>query len=260
MSQIPPTSFAVGDRVCVRGDRWRVEEVRGFRDCECLHLSGIGEANCGAACALLVPFDRPVSLERSGRMRVVRRAGWMRRFRALTVSATPLRRLRTAGFAELQLYPYQLEPVLAVLSGTSSRILIADEVGLGKTIQAGLILAELIERGWARRTLILTPAGLRDQWADELARRFDIHAPVMDAGEVRDRTGLLPAGVNPWTLEPVTIASIDAVKRPETMQALSAIVWDLLLVDEAHLVATAPRRSAPRPFARSANVPAVSSC
>jgi superfamily II DNA or RNA helicase len=244
MLQIPHTTFAVGDRVRVRDDRWRVEEVRAYRDCKLLRLSGIGNANRGAGCALLVPFDRPTPLNVPVRLRVTTRARWMRAFRALELSATPFGQLRAPGSASLEVYAYQLEPALAAVQGLSSRILIADEVGLGKTVQAGLILAELRSRGWADRTLILTPAGLRDQWAGELERRFGIRAAVMDSCAVRWRTSQLPAGVNPWTLEAVSIASVDAIKRPETVQALAAIVWDLLLVDEAHLVVTAPQRAA----------------
>jgi superfamily II DNA or RNA helicase len=244
MSQIPQWTFAAGDRIRVRGDRWRIDEVLAFPDCSLLRLSGIGEANRGTGCALLSPFDRPTPLSGPVRMRVVRRRRWMRALRAVAAVAAPFGQLRAAALADFHVYPYQLEPALAVVRGASSRLLLADEVGLGKTIQAGLILAELRERGWANRTLILTPAGLRDQWAGELAHRFDIHAAIMDACAVRQRTSRLPAGVNPWAVEPVSIASIDAIKRPETVQALAAIVWDLLLIDEAHQVATAPLRAA----------------
>ena len=244
MSQISPSTFAPGDRVKVRGDRWRIDQVLAFPDCTLLHLSGTGDANRGAGCALLCPFDRPTPLSGPIRIRAVTRRRWMRGFGAIAATATPFGQLRAAALSDFQIYPYQLEPALAAVRGISSRILLADEVGLGKTIQAGLILAELRERGWADRALILTPSGLRDQWAEELSRRFDIHAATMDACTVRRRTSILPVGVNPWAVEPVSIASIDAIKRPETVQALASIVWDLLLIDEAHLVATAPLRAA----------------
>jgi superfamily II DNA or RNA helicase len=244
MWQIPRTSFAAGDRVTVRGDRWQVERVEAYPGCELLHLTGIGSVNRGSGCALLLPFDRPTPLDRPARLCVTTRAGWMRAFRTLALDATPCDRLRAAAPARLEILAYQLEPALAAIRGVSSRILIADEVGLGKTIQAGLLLAELRSRGWANRTLILTPAGLRDQWAAELEHRFGIHAAAMESSAVRARASQLPAGVNPWEIEEVSIASIDSVKRPETAQALAAIVWDLLIVDEAHLVATAPQRAA----------------
>ena len=77
--------------------------------------------------------------------------------------------------------PHQLEPALAVLAGHGSRVLLADAVGLGKTVQAGLLLAELRRRGAVQSALVLTPAGLRDQWRRELSLRFGIAADIIDS-------------------------------------------------------------------------------
>src|SRR5207244_4393402 len=104
---------------------------------------------------------------------------------------------------------YQLEPALAIIRGHASRVLLADEVGMGKTVQAGLIAAELRARGAADRVLILAPPGLRDQWATELGRRFDLSLSVLDARAVRRFRSMLPPGVNPWTATPMAIASMD---------------------------------------------------
>jgi SNF2 family DNA or RNA helicase len=152
--------------------------------------------------------------------------------------------LRAAAAASIEVLPFQLEPALAVVRGLASRLLIADEVGLGKTIQAALILAELQHRGWCERAIILTPAGLREQWAEELARRFQIHASVVDAASLQSLVSTLPVGLNPWAVPPVSITSIDFVKQPEVLRALASLVWDLVIIDEAHQVATAPQRSA----------------
>jgi SNF2 family DNA or RNA helicase len=151
--------------------------------------------------------------------------------------------LRAAASAAIDILPFQLEPALAVVRGLALRLLLADEVGLGKTIQAGLVLAELQQRGWCDRALILTPAGLREQWADELARRFGIHAAVLDGDSLGAMTAVLPFGLNPWTVEPVAIASMDYIKQPEVLCAAAAILWDMLIVDEAHQVATAAQRA-----------------
>jgi hypothetical protein len=130
--------------------------------------------------------------------------------------------------------PHQLEPALAILHGRGCRILLADEVGLGKTIQAGIAIAELIARGSADRVLVLTPSGLREQWAHELSTRFGIAAHLADAAGLRRRAADMPIGVNPWSIERVAIASIDYVKRPEVFPAAAATPWDVLVVDEAH--------------------------
>jgi len=84
-------------------------------------------------------------------------------------------------------YPYQFKPVLSFLDSPSNGLLIADEVGLGKTIEAGLIWTELRARADARKLLVLCPAMLRQKWSDELANRFGISALICNAEEVIDR-------------------------------------------------------------------------
>src|SRR5207244_4131508 len=118
------------------------------------------------------------------------------------------------------LLPFQLEPVLAITRGHDTRLLLADDVGLGKTIQAGLILAEIRAREPDARVLIVTPAGLRDQWRDELSDRFAIDAAVIDATALARLSSQLPADLNPWSLPSVVITSIDFVKRPDVIRAL----------------------------------------
>jgi superfamily II DNA or RNA helicase len=130
--------------------------------------------------------------------------------------------------------PHQLEPVLAIIHGHGTRVLIADDVGLGKTIQAGLIASELAARGAVERTLVITPAGLREQWANELHERLALTPAIVDMREMRRRSASLPVGLNPWTTWPLAIASIDYVKRPEVLPAVLAARWDVVIVDEAH--------------------------
>jgi superfamily II DNA or RNA helicase len=233
-----------GRLVRVRGDRWRVEGGRAFPGCHLLRLAGIGRTNRGRHVALLWPFDRPRLLDASTSLRRVGWRRWLHVFRALVVAATPCGRMRTACTARIELHPYQLEPALALANGLATRLLLADEVGLGKTIQAGLIVSEMRAREQATRALILTPAGLRDQWALELRDRFAIDATVVDAAMIRTTIAQIAPGTNPWSVWPVVIASLDFVKRPEVLRALDPFTWDALLVDEAHVCASAPERSA----------------
>src|SRR6185295_14602757 len=86
----------------------------------------------------------------------------------------------------------------------------------------------------AERVLVLTPSGLREQWAHELSSRFGIGARVADAVALRRRAAAMPIGGNPWSAERLAIASIDYVKRPEVLPAAAATPWDVLVVDEAH--------------------------
>ena len=185
--------FAAGDRVTVRGERWVVEEATACGDTTLLALIGADNPSAYRRCRLLTPFDRPFATGRHIRIRGLTRRRWMRHPRA----------------AAIDILPFQLEPALALVRGDASRFLLADEVGLGKTIQAGLMLAELVQRGRCDRALIVTPAGLRHQWADELQHRFDLRATVIDAAWLSSRACTLAFDINPWTAEPLAIASIE---------------------------------------------------
>ena len=140
--------------------------------------------------------------------------------------------------------PYQLEPAIAVLRDGATRVLIADAVGAGKTVQAGVILAELQARNDAFRGLVLVPAGLRDQWRSELVAHFTLDAVVADARWLRDTVAERPADVNPWSLPGIYVASHDFVKRAEALRPLEDVTWDLVIVDEAHHAGTATDRRA----------------
>jgi len=242
MQKSPPSH--AGDLVVVRGSRWRVADVRAYDGCALLTLHGVARPFDGRVRRVLSPFDRIEPVERPRRARFVGSRTWRRVCRAAIAADVPPGALTTAGTAAIELLPYQLEPALAIVRGCGTRLLLADEVGLGKTIQASLIAAELIARGSAERVIVLAPAGLRDQWVDELAIRFGIEGVRVDAGMLRRAAPGLPIGVNPWLTAPVAIASIDYVKRPEVLPAVAAVPWDLVVVDEAHTAAAESDRRA----------------
>ena len=238
-------SVHTGDLLEIRRHRWRVLEVVASDRCQLVTVAGAGPANSGLARTFLLPFDtaRPVTHDRAPRFVGPRR--WRRACRALLADCTPPGALRAARLARIDLLPHQLEPALAVVRGDGSRLLLADDVGLGKTIQAGLIVAELRARGLADRVLIATPAGLRDQWRDELLDRFGIPSTIADFREIRRRRSNVAIGLNPWITVPVAIASIDYLKRPEILQPVQSCRWDVVIVDEAHgLARESDRRAA----------------
>ena len=213
-------AFTAGDRVTVRGERWVVQEATAFADGTLLGLSSAGRsARAPPLLPACHPFDRPVATSaQSANPRDDRGAGGCITCMRICPSVRAFGELRAPQRAAIDILPFQLEPALALVRGHASRFLLADEVGLGKTIQAGLMLAELQQRGWCERALIITPAGLRQQWADELRHRFDIRAAVVDAASLAALTDSLPFDVNPWTVEPVAIASIDFLKQPEVLR------------------------------------------
>lgn len=235
--QILPSGRAgvrVGDRVRGRGQRWLVSAIEPFDDCLVVTLHGTEAENDGVVTQLVSPADRLEPIAATRRLRIAGRTAWRRDCRTLLTSHGPPSMLRTAITARMQLLPYQLEPALAMVRGLGSRVLIADAVGLGKTVQAGLIVAELRARHAAARTLILTPAGLREQWLGELADRFDLEATLLDASAARASQRRLPVGVSPWSAASLVVTSTDYVKRPDVLRAVTGVPWDLVVVDEAH--------------------------
>lgn len=232
------------DIVRLRRARWRVLDVRGYDGCQVVLVAGVEPRNAGTTRRFVLPFDDVERVER--RVQPVRtsRRQWRRACLGLLAAAAPPGGLVAAREARIDLLPHQLEPALAVVRGLGSRVLLADDVGLGKTVQAGLIVAELRSRGAADRVLIVTPAGLRDQWAHELSERFGLPAEVVDVRALRQQSASLPLGMNPWESLSLAIASIDYVKRPEVLAAAVAPRWDVVVVDEAHGVAADSERHA----------------
>ena len=127
----------------------------------------------------------------------------------------------------VETYWYQTEAVRKVLKQFRGRVLLADEVGLGKTIEAGMALKEYLLRGLAQRVLILTPATLVGQWHEEMQTKFDVEfATTYDGLVRRDPTAF-------WS-QPRVIASIATARRAEHLSLLAAQNYDLVIVDEAH--------------------------
>ena len=140
------------------------------------------------------------------------------------------------GFDELLCLPalhdvephwYQIETVRKVLKQYRGRVLLADEVGLGKTIEAGMVLKEYLLRGMAERVLILCPASLVGQWRDEMAAKFGI-----DCATSHD--ALLRADPTAFWARPRVIASIAVARRKDQAEILAGLDYDVVVVDEAH--------------------------
>ncbi len=144
------------------------------------------------------------------------------------------------------LEPYQFAPVLRILAKPRPRLLIADDVGLGKTVEAGLVLLELMARKRAGRVLLVVPSGLMLQWQEEMEERFNLEFTLIEnaAGLARVQTSL-PAGVNPWDVLPRIITSVDYLKKETVHHRALRSRWDLAIVDEAHGLSLAGSPSNP---------------
>ena len=239
------TSSAVpqpGDVVRVRAARWRVSRATRYETSAIIEVRGIDRDNAGDHARFILPFEPIEHLRPPAGARVLRPARWRRHVRGILAEALPgIDSLRSAAGARITLLPFQLEPALAVVRGHAARLLIADAVGLGKTIQAGLVIAETLARTPDALVLVVAPAGLRAQWQAELAERFAIDAALVDAAALA-ATGSID--INPWTRHSVSIASVDFVKRAEVLRSFEPLLWDLVVFDEAHALAGRSDRAA----------------
>ncbi|MGQ9918691.1 MAG: DEAD/DEAH box helicase [Bryobacteraceae bacterium] len=139
-------------------------------------------------------------------------------------------------------WPHQARTYARFLDKWPCRLLIADEVGLGKTITAGLIVRQALLSGKAKRVLILTPKSVQIQWQNELYEKFNLNVPIYDGATLRWRAAYgwrrpleRAVGREEWQKEPVVLASSFLMRRKDrARELLDAEPWDLVLLDEAH--------------------------
>ena len=144
----------------------------------------------------------------------------------------------------IQIDDFQLVPLLKALLMPRVNLLIADDVGLGKTVEAGLILSELLIRRRIQRVLILTPASLRLQWRDEMWEKFALTFNLVDRAETHKLRKRLGMDANPWRSFSRIIASYHYLRQDDVLEQFLAacrtpqgsphLPWDLLIVDECH--------------------------
>ena len=141
---------------------------------------------------------------------------------------------------------YQLDPLVRAIDMARTNLLIADDVGLGKTIEAGLVIQEMLLRHRARTILVLCPSSLQEKWRSEMAEKFGLEFRIVDTESVKRSRRERGLHANPWTSFPRLVASIDWAKQGEGIRLLRDVLpphptfprrFDLLIVDEAHNVA-----------------------
>lgn len=182
-------------------------------------------------------FDRPAHLE-----------AFLDAVRWGAASVADTRQLQSPFRSGIDIESYQLDPVVRAIQMPRVNLLIADDVGLGKTIEAGMVVLELMMRHRANRVLIVCPASLQIKWRDEMLDKFGLDFVVVDSEcikRLRRERGLY---ANPWTHFPRLITSMDYIKREYPLRMFREAVapegshprlrdFDILIVDEAHNVA-----------------------
>jgi SNF2 family DNA or RNA helicase len=167
-------------------------------------------------------------------------------------STADLKNMQAPFRSGIEIEDYQLDPVVRAIQMPRVNLLIADDVGLGKTIEVGLVGLELITRHRARKILVVCPSALQIQWRDQMRDKFGLEFRIVDAELMRDLRRRRGIHVNPWSHFPRLITSIDFLKRerplrlfretlPPSGEPIYPRKYDLLIVDEAHNCAPSGR-------------------
>ena len=141
---------------------------------------------------------------------------------------------RSFGNIAVEPRAYQLVPLLMAMKQATVRLLIADDVGIGKTIEGALIARELLDRGEIQRMAVLCPPHLCEQWQRELAEHFHIHAVVVRSATATRLERDLPPGTSVFDANPVTVVSLDYIKSERRREAFQRFCPEFVIVDEAH--------------------------
>lgn len=227
--------FSPGDLVEARGREWVVlpspdEDILNVRP-----LSGSETDAQRIALALEVNPVRPARFAPPTPERRDTQDGARLLADALRLS---LRRgagpFRSAAHLGVEPRAYQLVPLMMAFKLPVVRLLIADDVGIGKTIEAGLIVREMLDRGLIDRFSVLCPPHLVEQWVSELAEKFDIDAVAVTSAKARSLERGLPAAQSLFEAYPHTVVSLDYIKADSRRDEFARACPSLVIVDEAH--------------------------
>jgi len=231
------TTLIAGTEVRVRGLLWEVVFTQAVGEQELYRLRCLEGGLRGQEFDLLTPFEtiEPVAIDFNPQQ-AARLQQWRVYHQAfLLEQALGPAALLVAQPGRLRIAPYQLVPVMRALRMSRPRLLLADGVGLGKTVEAGFVLAELIARRRAHRMLIVSPAGpLLRQWQQEMRQRFGLRFTVLDREKLQEIRYQQELGANPFDHEALGLISIDFAKQEKILQDLERTQYDVVVIDEAH--------------------------
>ncbi|MGX9920685.1 SNF2-related protein [Streptomyces sp. NPDC002248] len=236
-------AFAPGAQVRVRDEQWLVKSVAESRDGLMIEVSGVSAFVRGTDAVFYQDLDDITVLD--PRRTVLVPDGSSRHTKArlhleavIRKTALPQteRGLALADSFLMDRQEHQLRPAELALSlrNPQPRLLIADVVGLGKTLEIGIALAELIRRGRGERILVVTPAHVLEQFQRELWTRFSLPLVRLDSTGIQRIQQEIPAGRNPFAHFKRVIVSVDTLKSDTYAHHLEHITWDAVVIDESH--------------------------
>lgn len=236
--------YAPGMRVVIRDEEWMIRKCdRNSFNTYTLQCVGISPLVRDKTAYFLSDLERitvidpakttlvPDNSARFSKSRLFLESQWRQKIPTDT-------KLHIGHHAVMDVMPYQLEPAAMSLARPRQRILMADGVGLGKTLEAGILISELIARGKGRRILVVTVKSMMAQFQKEMWERFSIPLISLDSAKIQRIRRDLPSNHNPFHYYDKTIVSIDTIKRDSEYRVhLENARWDIIVIDEAHNVA-----------------------
>ncbi len=246
--------FSAGQRVSIRDAEWFVCEAPDAEDGgQILHVRGLTPPVQSKRAAFWTSAEddikvlRPEAIDLQPDLSSHARDTRLKIEAMLRQSPVVDEAIAIGHRAAMDPLPFQLVPTQTVLRGNRdprARVLIADAVGLGKTLEAGILLSELIARGKAARMLVVTLKSMMAQFQKEMWSRFTIPLIRLDSAGLQRIRANIPTHHNPFNYYEKTIISIDTLKQDNQFKSyLENARWDVIVVDEAHNVAARGKRS-----------------
>lgn len=246
--------YAPGMRIIVRGEEWMVKKVEtNSLGNQTLHVIGLSQLVKDYESMFLVDVEDDIEIVDPAKVTLVPDdSAFFRKSKVYIESQWRGKiptdnKIHIGNKAAMDLMSYQLEPAQMALNKTRQRILIADTVGLGKTLEAGILMSELIARGKGKRILVVTVKSMMTQFQKEMWNRFTIPLVRLDSSRIQNVRAKLPTNYNPFFYYDKTIISVDTLKNDLDYRThLEHAWWDIIVIDEAHNVAKRGDRSSQR--------------
>lgn len=238
-------NYAPGMRVVIRDAEWRIRRADNSGDGgHLLICDGISELVRGKEGLFLTGLEENIEILDPAKTKLVEDDSANYQASQLYIESQLRQRVPTDNLvhfghnAAMDSMPFQLDPTRMALAQPRQRILIADAVGLGKTLEAGILVSELIRRGRGKRILVLAVKSMLTQFQKEFWSRFAIPLTRLDSAGLQKVRNRIPTNHNPFHYFDKTIISIDTLKQDiEYRHHLENAWWDIIVIDEAHNVA-----------------------